>query len=77
MRATAVQAPQENSFVTQSFLPFGFFVQPLAVQTQVEYNNQMPEFPVIEVSEEGPFRCHRCKAYVNPNMQFQDGGFKA
>ena len=33
--------------------------------------------PVIEVSEEGPFRCHRCKAYVNPNMQFQEGGFKA
>ena len=39
MRATAVQAPCEASLIAQSFLPFGFIVQPLAEQTQAEYNN--------------------------------------
>jgi protein transport protein SEC24 len=28
----------------------------------------------VDYGEEGPFRCHRCKAYVNPFMKFLDGG---
>ena len=33
--------------------------------------------PLIDYGEEGPFRCYRCKAYVNPFMNFVDGGTKA
>lgn len=34
------------------------------------------EIPVIDFGESGPVRCERCKAYVNPFMQFIEGGRK-
>jgi protein transport protein SEC24 len=37
----------------------------------------MPEMPVIDYGEDGPFRCQRCKAYVNVYMTFIEGGMKA
>ena len=30
--------------------------------------------PVVNLGELGPVRCKRCKAYMNPNMMFIDGG---
>ena len=60
-----------------SHVPFGFVVQPLAEQSQYEYQNEIPDIPCVDYGEEGPFRCHRCKAYVNPGMTFTDGGSKA
>lgn len=30
--------------------------------------------PVVDLGELGPVRCKRCKAYMNPNMMFIDGG---
>ena len=33
--------------------------------------------PFIDYQDEGPFRCYRCKAYVNPFMQFIEGGTKS
>jgi protein transport protein SEC24 len=56
---------------------FGFCVQPLAEMTQQEYQYEIADVPLIDNGEEGPFRCHRCKAYVNPFMQFIEGGTKA
>lgn len=29
---------------------------------------------MINLGELGPVRCHRCKAYMCPFMEFQDGG---
>jgi Sec23/Sec24 zinc finger len=29
---------------------------------------------VVDFGEEGPIRCGRCKAYINPFMSFNDGG---
>ena len=74
MRGTVIQAPMEQSFQQQSHIPFGFIVQPFAEQNQYEYQNEIPDIPCIDYGEEGPFRCHRCKAYVNPYMTFKDGG---
>ena len=48
-------------------MPFGFLVQPFAEE----------EIPCVDYGEDGPFRCQRCKAYVNPNMVFKDGGMTA
>ena len=31
---------------------------------------------VVDLSEHGPPRCNRCKAYVNPHFRFTDGGRK-
>ena len=28
----------------------------------------------MDYGEDGPYRCHRCKAYVNPYMTFKEGG---
>lgn len=30
--------------------------------------------PVVDLGDLGPVRCHRCKAYMCPFMEFQDGG---
>lgn len=45
--------------------------------TPVEYANEVQDIPFVDYGEEGPFRCYRCKAYVNPYMQFTEGGQKA
>ena len=36
----------------------------------------MADIPCIDYGEEGPFRCQRCKAYINPYMTFSDWGQK-
>ncbi len=30
----------------------------------------------VDFGEEGPMRCGKCKAYVNPFMQFTDNGMR-
>ncbi len=79
MRGTVIQAPQESSFPSQTCIPFGFLVQPLAEPTQYDYqySETQGEIPYIDYGEEGPFRCSRCKAYVNPYFAFKDGGLTA
>lgn len=62
---------------TTSMIPFGFIVQPLADMNNYEYQNSVPEIPLIDYGDIGPYRCYRCKAYVNPYMQFIEGGVKA
>ncbi len=77
MRSTVSLAPLEQSFQTISNVPFGFCVQPLAELTQMEYQYEMTDVPIADHGEEGPFRCQRCKAYVNPYFQFIEGGMRA
>jgi protein transport protein SEC24 len=45
--------------------------------TPLEYAKEVPDIPYIDYGEEGPFRCYRCKAYVNPYMTFVEGGIKS
>ena len=42
-----------------------------------EYQNELSDIPLVDYGEEGPFRCYRCKAYVNPYMLFIEAGSKA
>ena len=60
-----------------SQIPFGVIVQPLAELTPLEYQEQQQDIPYVDYGEEGPFRCYRCKAYVNPYFNFVDHGAKA
>lgn len=39
---------------------------------QVEEGEFEP--PIVDMGELGPVRCHRCKAYMSPFMQFLDSG---
>ena len=42
-----------------------------------DYANGNDGIPFIDYGEQGPFRCSRCKAYVNPYMKFIENGAKA
>lgn len=61
----------------KSCVPFGFLCQPFAELSQHEVNFQVPDVPFCTVGAEGPFRCSRCRGYVNPSMKFTDNGSKA
>jgi hypothetical protein len=63
---------------TLSGLTFGVMVQPLAALSQLELNNGLEPLPEINYEDvNGPFRCNRCKGYVNPHFQFTSEGRKA
>ena len=47
-------------------LPVGLIVQPLAP-------SQLP-VPLVNLGSAGIVRCKRCRTYVNPFMQWTDGG---
>ena len=52
-------------------------IQPLAQPSQYDYAEGTGEVPVVDFGEDGPFRCQRCKAYVNPNFSWLQDGRKA
>ncbi|KAJ8105548.1 hypothetical protein ONZ43_g7385 [Nemania bipapillata] len=52
-------------------LPLGLVLQPLAPLQAGEL-----DIPVLDFGEQGPPRCHRCRAYINPFMVFRSGGSK-
>ena len=71
MRASVYNLPNEPSNLQQTHIPFGVVVQPLADTTLDEEPVPLMEYP------EGPFRCGRCKAYVNSYFNFVDMGKSA
>ena len=78
MRSTVMNAPLEQSMQNTSQIPFGFIVQPFAEPYPHEYEEELQgQIPYVDYGDEGPFRCYRCKGYVNPFMEFVDGGTKA
>lgn len=52
-------------------------IQPLAQPSAQDYAEGTGEVPQIDFGEEGPFRCQRCKAYVNPGFTWLAEGRKA
>ena len=52
-------------------------IQPLAQPTAADYNEGTGEVPIVDFGEDGPFRCMRCKAYVNPHFTWLQDGRKA
>ena len=61
IRATTHVFPATSDMVNNSALPLAAFVQPLAVPDLNEN-----EIPIVDFGPEGPVRCGRCGAYVNP-----------
>ena len=62
---------------TTSGISFGVTIQPLAQPSQYDYAEGYGDLPVVDFLEDGPFRCSKCKAYVNPSFQFTQDGRKA
>ena len=49
----------------------------MAQPSQYDYAEGYGELPLVDFLEDGPLRCTRCKAYVNPGFQFTSDGRKA
>ncbi|MCO5596334.1 hypothetical protein L7F22_050395 [Adiantum nelumboides] len=69
MRCTLSQIPCSGDLLANSGMPLALMVQPLALPHPMEEPIQ-----VVDFGENGPVRCIRCKAYINPFMRFIDQG---
>ena len=70
-RLTLNTIPSTSTFLSQTGLPLGLILQPLAPLQAGER-----PIPVLDFGELGPPRCSRCRAYINPFMTFRSGGNK-
>ncbi|PNS20683.1 hypothetical protein CAC42_2928 [Sphaceloma murrayae] len=70
-RLTMNNIPSSQEALTSTGLPLGLILQPLAPLQEGEQ-----PIPVIDFGNEGPPRCRRCRAYINPFMTFRAGGNK-
>ncbi|VDN02983.1 unnamed protein product [Thelazia callipaeda] len=69
MRSTLYIAPASSDMLKTTQLSFAVAVTPFARLHPIEVHP-----PIVDLGELGPVRCHRCKAYMSPFMEFQDGG---
>ncbi|KAH8719475.1 Sec23/Sec24 family protein-like protein [Phaeosphaeriaceae sp. PMI808] len=70
-RLTLNNIPISNDALAATALPLGLVLQPLAPLQEGEQS-----IPVLDFGDSGPPRCRRCRAYINPFMQFKSGGNK-
>ncbi|KAJ5933314.1 hypothetical protein N7454_005643 [Penicillium verhagenii] len=70
-RLTLNNIPATSDFLSQTGLPMGMILQPLAPLDAGEQ-----PIPVLDFGEVGPPRCRRCRTYINPFMSFRSGGSK-
>ena len=70
-RLTLNNIPISAQSLAATALPLGMVLQPLAAQQEGEQ-----PIPVLDFGDIGPPRCTRCRAYINPFMQFKAGGNK-
>lgn len=69
MQLTVGAIPATPQLVTQSSLPFGLCVHPLA-----QHRSLPKEVPLVDFGTTGVIRCKRCRTYINPFVTFSDGG---
>ncbi|KAG5438368.1 hypothetical protein PCANB_002856 [Pneumocystis canis] len=69
IRLTTRSIPETKELST--FLPISMIIQPFAQQKPDEN-----PIPLVDYGEMGPPRCRRCRAYINPFMNFIQGGSK-
>ena len=70
-RLTLNNIPSTAELLAASALPLGLVLQPLAPTQEGE-----EPIPLLDFGEQGPPRCRRCRAYINPFMIFRSGGNK-
>ncbi|KAK3942013.1 hypothetical protein QBC46DRAFT_284758 [Diplogelasinospora grovesii] len=70
-RLTMNNLPATAEGLKSTGLPLGLLLQPLAPLQAGEL-----AVPVLDFGDQGPPRCHRCRAYINPFMMFRSGGNK-
>jgi len=70
-RLTMNNIPATAEGLKSTSIPLGLVLQPLAPLQAGEM-----EVPVLDFGDQGPPRCQRCRAYINPFMMFRSGGSK-
>ncbi|KAI0598391.1 hypothetical protein F4775DRAFT_592386 [Biscogniauxia sp. FL1348] len=70
-RLTMNSIPATSDGLASTSLPLGLILQPLA---RLQPGEQ--DVPVLDFGDQGPPRCRRCRAYINPFMVFRSGGSK-
>jgi len=71
MRSTLNHIPCTEELYLSSKIPLAISVRPFAPMTPVELINPVP---LVDFGPDGPFRCQRCRAYINVYMVFGRGG---
>lgn len=69
MRSTMYNIPCNKDLLQASSIPLATVITPFA-----EPGPSEPSLRIMDYSPTGPVRCNRCKAYMNPFVQFVDGG---
>ena len=59
------QIPQSQQILSKSQIPLGAIIHPMA---------QGIEVPVVDLGPAGVIRCKNCRAYINPFVEFAEGG---
>ena len=67
MRSTMSTIPHTGELLASSGMPLSIMVQPLAIPSPEEDPIQ-----VVDNGDQGPLRCSRCKAYMNPFARWLD-----
>lgn len=69
VRASLYKVPTEESILNSTGIPLGIILQPFADCTQDE-----EAVPTIDYGDLGPFRCSRCRGYINPHWTWTQNG---
>lgn len=69
MRCTMYNIPCNKDLLQASSIPLATVITPFA-----EIDPSEPPLRIMDYNPTGPVRCNRCKAYMNPFVQFVDGG---
>ncbi|XP_065058870.1 protein transport protein Sec24C-like [Rhopilema esculentum] len=69
MRSTMYNVPCNQDMLKESQIPLAIISTPFAKLPEDEN-----KLYLVDNGPSGPVRCNRCKAYMNPFMQFIDGG---
>ena len=67
IRSTLNHVPITEEICDNTKIPLSLVIQPFA-------SNPQSEVPLVDFGASGPLRCNRCRAYINPNVQFTKGG---
>ncbi|EDO41706.1 predicted protein [Nematostella vectensis] len=69
IRSTMYNVPCNKDLLQASDIPLAAIITPFAqIPAEEGY------LPIVNHGASGPVRCNRCKAYINPFVQFIDGG---
>lgn len=71
VRSTLNHIPCTEELYLSSKIPLAILIRPFARMNSMELVNPVP---LIDFGPDGPFRCQRCRAYINVYMIFGRGG---